>query len=344
MSKPSSADTHRFHHGGQLRTAAALFGTPDAGWLDLSTGINPNGWPVPPLPSSAWARLPEEEDDLENVARRYYRAESLLPVPGSLAAIRLLPRLRSRSRVGIVEPTFAEHAAAWKRAGHEVIALESKPETAELCRLEVVVVTNPDNPTGTLYSPAWLLDLHRELAAKNGWLVVDEAFMDCSPEKSIASFANRPGLIVFRSLGKFFGLAGARVGFTCAAPALLSRMREQLGPWAVAGPARWVAIAALEDRPWHLQARKWLTKAESRLGALLSRYGMPPDGGCPLFQWLQIPEADTLFDGLARRGILIRCFSHPRSVRFGLPGKESEWERLEEALAEVAPLVKEHLS
>lgn len=338
MSKTScDIGHHPFHHGGRLHEAIALFGHPREAWLDLSTGINPRGWPVPPLPPSLWRRLPEEEDGLETAARRYYRTESILPVAGSQAAIRILPTLRPRCRVGILEPTFSEHASAWRRAGHDVRPLGPTPKTTELADLDVLVVVNPNNPTGH-HHPTWrLLAWHRLLAAKGGWLVVDEAFMDCTPDDSLTSFSHRPGLIVLRSLGKFFGLAGARVGFVGAAPELILQMKASMGPWAVANPARWVATAALRDRAWQARTRQQLAQAGKRLAALLTRYGLPPKGGCPLFQWLPTAHAATLFEGLARRGILIRHYTRPGGVRFGLPGREQAWARLEKALAGVTP-------
>src|SRR5690606_32701627 len=114
-------------------------------------------------------------------------------------------------------------------------------------RFDVLLVVNPNNPSGRLIERERLLDWHARLAERGGWLLVDEAFMDCTPEHSLAVDSQKPGLIVLRSFGKFFGLAGLRLGFALAEPALLERLAEQLGPWAVSGPARAVATALLAD-------------------------------------------------------------------------------------------------
>jgi cobalamin biosynthetic protein CobC len=166
--------------------------------------------------------------------------------------------------------------------------------------------------------------------------VVDEAFMDATPEYSLCRHSARPGLIVLRSLGKFFGLAGARVGFVYAQPALLAQLHSLLGPWTVNAPARRVAAAALADRAWQAAMRQRLTAEGARLQALLARHGLESDGGCALFQWVRTPRARGVHETLARQGILTRLFAEPSSLRFGLPGREADWARLEVALAGLA--------
>ncbi len=319
-------------HGGNLRQAAAEYGIPVGEWLDLSTGINPRGWPVPPLPAAAWSRLPEMEDGLESVARVYYGVEQLLPVAGSQAAIQTLPRLRLPCRVGLFEASYAEHRQAWARAGHQIVLLEGQGDIErKLPLLDVLVLVQPNNPTGVIYPQERVLAWHAQLAERGGWLLVDEAFMDATPERSLLPHA-RPGLIVLRSLGKFFGLAGARVGFVNAQADLLLRLADQLGPWSVSGPARRVAVAALGDRAWQAEAREYLREAGERLHGLLGQHGLQPDGGCALFQWHHTSRAAALHDALARRGILTRHFTHSRSLRFGLPGEAPDWQRLAAAL------------
>jgi L-threonine-O-3-phosphate decarboxylase len=322
-------------HGGRLRRAAAEYGIPVADWLDLSTGINPAGWPVPPLPAEAWARLPEEADGLAEAACACYGARHALPVAGSQAAIQALPRLRPPARVGVVVPGYAEHAQAWRAAGHAVVPVD--PAGAPPDDLDVLVLIHPNNPTGRAYATDALLGWHDRLAARGGWLVVDEAFMDCTPAASLAGHSHRSGLVVLRSLGKFFGLAGARVGFVLAEPALLDRLAELLGPWPLSGPAREVARLALLDTAWQASARPRLIAAGARLAAMLAGRGLAPTGGSALFQWLITPQAADIHAALARRGILVRRFDAPASLRFGLPGSEAGWRRLDRALAEVTP-------
>jgi len=317
-------------HGGALLAAATRYDIEPADWLDLSTGINPAGWPVPPIPASVWQRLPEAEDGLVLAAAAYYGSACVLPVAGSQAAIQALPRLRAACRVGVPHPAYAEHAHAWRTAGHAVTAWQ--PEQG-VGALDVLVLVHPNNPGGQTYAAAELLDWHARLTACGGWLVVDEAFIDATPEASLAGWCPRPGLIVLRSLGKFFGLAGARVGFVLAEPALLDSLGDRLGPWAVSAPSRWVARAALADTAWQQSARPALLAAGARLADLLRSHGLAPVGGTALFQWVRIPDAAERHERLARQGILTRLFADPPSLRFGLPRHENDWARLAAALA-----------
>lgn len=322
-------------HGGRLREAAARYGIALDAWLDLSTGINPNGWPVQPPPPSAWSRLPEDDDGLEDAARDYYGTATLLAVAGTQAAIQALPPLRALCRVGVIHPGYAEHAHAWRCAGHTVLAIAAERVPDAVSSVDILVLTHPNNPTGARFSTAQLLAWHAELAARGGWLVVDEAFMDPAPEESFAPYCPRLGLIVLRSLGKFFGLAGARVGFVLAPASLLRQLRAALGPWCVAAPSRWVATQAMRDRAWQQTARLRLVAASERLASLLARNNLPPQGGCALFQWIVTERAAALHERLAQRGVLTRLFTDPPSLRFGLPGTERAWARLEGALSEV---------
>lgn len=320
-------------HGGNRLTASQDYGIPLADWLDLSTGINPNGWPVPALDPECWQRLPERHDGLEQAAKDYYQAAHLLPVAGSQAAIQVLPQLRPESVVATIEPAYAEHAHAWQQAGHQLSTISTLDIELILPRLDVLVVVNPNNPTGHRFESEVLLRWHRQLSQRGGWLIVDEAFMDSTPEYSLAAYSDRPGLIVLRSLGKFFGLAGARCGFVLAEEELLQRIEDVLGPWTVTGPGRAVARQALADHNWQHITRTLLQVQGQRLYELLAEYSLTPTGGTSLFQWLPHQAAWRIHTALARQGILTRYFNEPGSIRFGLPGTEADWQRLAEALA-----------
>lgn len=324
-------------HGGKLRAAAQRYGIALEDWLDLSTGIAPWPWPLADIPASAWQRLPEEDDGLEQAARDYYGCDSLLPLPGSQAAIQALPRLRAPGRVGVLAPCYAEHAVAWKQHGHELLELADDEVDGLIDQLDVLLLVNPNNPTGRRFDCERLLAWHERLRARGGWLVVDEAFMDCTPGHSLLPLAGgQPGLVVLRSLGKFFGLAGARLGFAFAEPALLRGLAELLGPWAVSGPTRWVARHALADHARQGERRAALEQAGARLAALLKTHRLLTQGTA-LFQWLAYPRAGELHEHLARRGILVRLFDSPPSLRFGLPADEAGWQRLGQALGEWSP-------
>ncbi len=321
-------------HGGRLRRAVREFALPLEQWLDLSTGLAPYHWPVPPLPQSVWSRLPEPDDGLSEMAADYYGAPLALPVAGSQAAIQALPQLRRASRVGILEPTYAEHRRAWDRAGHEVISLSADVTVQQLAQLDVLIVVNPNNPTGALLTTERLLQWRQVLCQRGGWLVVDEAFMDATPGYSLAVHSHLPGLIVLRSVGKFFGLAGLRLGFVLAAGSLLAALEEQLGPWAVSGPARAVGQAILGDRRTQQLWRSRLLQDSERLAELLTAFGLEEGSGCGLFQWRQpgAEQAQAIYHGLARRGVLVRRFPDLAGLRFGLPRSESHWQRLQQAL------------
>lgn len=321
-------------HGGRLHRAVREHGIALGDWLDLSTGISPFGWPVPPIPADAWHRLPDDDDGLANVARAYYGAPHVLPVAGSQAAIQALPLLRTRSHVAVIAPGYAEHAHAWERAGHRVERRDAAALLAAPDDYDVVVLIHPNNPTGQRFEPQRLRELHETLAARGGWLILDEAFMDATPQDSLCADAARPGLVVLRSAGKFFGLAGARAGFVCAASELLEALRERLGPWTLTGPSRHIVGLALADAAWQARARARLQTASEQLSALLRRVGLAPSGGCAFFQWCVHPAAAAIHRALATKGILTRLFDQPPSLRFGLPPDQVASLRLETALRE----------
>jgi len=318
-------------HGGRLRNAARQYGIAEADWLDLSSGLAPWPFDVPPIPLRAWARLPETDDGLEQAACDYYGATQVLPVAGSQMAIQLLPRLRRAGKVGVLSPCYAEHAEAWRRNGYIVREVLEGEVDFFLDSLDVLVVVNPNNPTGLSLSPERLLDWHARLAQRGGWLVVDEAFMDVTPQLSLAAQAHQVGLIVLRSFGKFFGLAGVRLGFVLAERHLLRLLAEQVGPWAVSGPTRVLGQACLLDTASHIRQRQRCDETSQRLALLLERRGFKPQGGCALFQWLVTERAQGLHDFMARRGILLRLFVDNSSLRFGLPADDSEFQRLDQA-------------
>ena len=317
-------------HGGNLGMARGRFPSAPEPWIDLSTGINPWPYPLPALPTTAWRRLPEEAEltALREAAARHYRApdaEHVAMAPGSQALIQMLPRLRPLGTVRVLGPTYAEHALAWSEAGHRLVEEEA---------VDVTVLVNPNNPDGRVLPADTVLALAERAAGRGGWLVVDEAFADVAPERSVAAHAGRPGLVVLRSFGKFFGLAGLRLGFALAEPALAAGLRAAFGPWPVNGPAVAVAAAAFADPDWSAATRARLADSAARLADLLGRAGFGDAGGTTLFRLAVHPEAQRFFARLGAAGILVRRFEiEPSWLRFGLPENEEEWRRLEEALA-----------
>ncbi len=321
------------NHGGNLREAAQTYGIPLAQWLDLSTGINPQPYPAPSITSTDWQRLPEDNDGLNETACAYYDCQALLPTAGSQAALQILPTLRDSCHVVMPRNMYQEHAHAWQQHGHQVTLLADMPSDADLRKIDVLLLCNPNNPTGQCYASSQLLHWHKILSAHGGWLIVDEAFMDTTPENSIAKHSHLTGLIVLRSLGKFFGLAGARVGFLLAEQALLKQSQTLLGPWSLTGPSRKIAKVALQDATWHQNMRLTLTSQSQRLQQLLSVHGLTPNHGTALFQYVLHPQASTLHHQLAKQGIWVRLFEVPQALRFGLP-TEHGWQALDKALAQ----------
>ncbi|WP_072394813.1 threonine-phosphate decarboxylase CobD [Hyphomicrobium sp. CS1GBMeth3] len=335
----TSARFDPIFHGGDLDTVRAVYpGAPEP-WIDLSTGINPCAYSLPLIDERAWARLPQrsDQDRLVEVAARRYGARSpemVVSAPGTQALIQILPRLVPPTHVAIVSPTYAEHAAAWRREGHEVFDIQDV-DAARGAR--VVVVVNPNNPTGRLYPPERVHSLAAELAARDGFLVVDEAFIDVLPREASIVPDLPPATVVLRSFGKTYGLAGLRLGFAIAAADMADRLRETFGPWAVAGPALTIGAAALADDRWLRETRTRLETDSRRLDAILTASGCEVLGGTPLFRLARHPAAARVVDALGRGGIHVRRFTDwPTWLRFGLPGTNDAWQRLERALLEAA--------
>jgi cobalamin biosynthetic protein CobC len=320
-------------HGGRLDAARRQWPDAPQPWIDLSTGINPHPYPVGPLTPADLCRLPEPESvqRLQEVAAAAYGvadAEMVVAAPGTQILISLLPWLLRASDVAVLGPTYAEHAASWAAGGARV------SEVAELSGLagaHSAVVVNPNNPDGRRHAPG---DLVRLAAGLGGCLVVDEAFADLEgPGVSVAPALPCAGLVVLRSFGKTYGLAGLRLGFLLAEPGLAARVRAALGPWAVSGPALAAGLAALADPAWRDAAAVRCAQDAVRLDALLGRAGMVVVGGTRLFRLAEVAQAPAWHDRLGRAGILVRRFvEQPRWLRFGLPADAAAWDRLERCL------------
>jgi cobalamin biosynthetic protein CobC len=324
-------------HGGSLGRASALFPHAPLPFVELSTGINPHSYPLFDVPATALSRLPGAERlrELAEIAASAYGSPSAANVVAAPGTQILLPRVASLVRPGralVLGPTYAEHARAAAIAGHAVAEVDDFEALAEA---DLAVVVNPNNPDGRVIERGRLLDLAKRLGARGGLLVVDEAFMDVGPrEESLAGDVAEGGLVVLRSFGKFFGLAGVRLGFALSDTLTAERLEAQLGPWAVAGTALEYGIRALADTRWQDDMRRRLAEDAGGLDALLGRFGISVAGGTTLFRYLSFAGADALFSALGEHGVLVRHFAErPNVLRVGLPGGEEEWLRLAEALA-----------
>ncbi len=227
--------------------------------------------------------------------------------------------------MGVLSLAYAEHAYNWKKAGHDIIELTESTINDAVHKLDVLILINPNNPTAQRFTKSQLFDWHKQLQLRNGWLIIDEAFIDSTPENSLSSYPVTDGLIILRSIGKFFGLAGIRCGFVIASEAIIKHLNQLLGPWTISHPSRYIAAAALLDINWQQNTQLELTKQSNRLALLLHNSGLKISSQTDLFVWVQTKSAKQIHQFLAQQGILTRLFNKPQSLRFGLPKTESQW-------------------
>lgn len=314
-------------HGGDIDTAQARFG--GTNWIDLSTGINRAPYPLPSLPTEAWTALPTAAATarlLTAAGAAYHSQAPILAVAGAQAAIQLIPRLSAPARARILTPTYNEHSAALRSAGWQV---DEVTTLAALEGADLAVVVNPNNPDGQNHAPEDLL----RLASRVGRLVVDESFADARPDLSLAPKAGQGRLVVLRSFGKFYGLAGVRLGFILGSEADITTLAEMAGPWPVSGPAIAIGTVALSDRFWAETAMARLRTDVARLDLLAQSAGWKLVGGTELFRLYDTPDALAAREKLARHQIWTRMFPYSdRWLRLGLPGQPAEWDRLATAL------------
>jgi cobalamin biosynthetic protein CobC len=325
-------------HGGDLTEAMARYGGSPRMWLDLSTGVNPWSWPIPVhLPADIWQRLPSRADEeaLIEAARAAYAIPAgagVVAATGTQSLIQWLPQLASEGPVAIVEPTYNEHAPAWRIAGHEVIARADLDELPAVVRH--VVLVNPNNPDGRVMSRAALAHIAALVKERGGWLVVDEAFADVEPETSVIELSADWPVVVLRSFGKFYGLAGLRLGFAVAPPQIARQIALALGPWACSGPALSIGTAALRDREWADRARIAIQQQARKLDDVLAGAGFAIVGGTGLFRLARRADAGTVHAALAARHIWCRRFDWADDLlRVGLAPDDRDLDRLAAALA-----------
>ncbi|HWT64234.1 MAG TPA: threonine-phosphate decarboxylase CobD [Ochrobactrum sp.] len=334
-------NTH-IEHGGGLDRAIARFGGAAEEWLDLSTGINPEHFPLPDFTPAIWNRLPDE-GLLQRVlvsGRRYYNVADDAPIvaaSGTQALIQLVPKLLEASTVAILGPTYQEHAASFASAGWKVVecaTLEDVPHDAR-----VVIIVNPNNPDGRIIARPDLLELAMKLGERGGFLVVDEAFADPHVEVSVAAHAATAPMIVLKSFGKFFGLAGVRLGFLLASEKIVEKVTGLLGPWAVSGPALAIAEHAFESDAVLQEFRARIDWRRAELATVLTRCGLQEVGGTALFALVGHRDAHAIYDALCEKHILVRKFAYASQwLRIGLAADEAALARLEQALRDILRL------
>jgi cobalamin biosynthesis protein CobC len=334
---PSSAPSlEPLVHGGELAAARRLFPGAPKPFIDLSTGINPHPYPLPALPNEIFARLPDRAcvRELAAIAAQTYGAPSVdhvAPAPGTQILLPHVAALVPPGHTAILRTTYAEHARAATLAGHRVAEVS---DTGQLRQADLAIVVNPNNPDGRIVDKAMLLSIASDLRQSGGILIVDESFADVAPNISLAGDLDHDNIVVLRSFGKFYGLAGLRLGFALAAPRLITRIEAVLGPWAVAGPAIEIGRTALADDEWRQRTLDRLAADAKRLDRLLTGAGFAIIGGTSLYRLTQSPDTGELFNRLGRAGILVRRFAEePSWLRWGLPGDDNAWQRLANALS-----------
>ncbi|MEM1086457.1 MAG: threonine-phosphate decarboxylase CobD [Pseudomonadota bacterium] len=323
-------------HGGALDEMRKLYPNAPEPWIDLSTGINP--WPYPDITVSqnAFTCLPTQEryEACKSAMASSIGADpdQLILAPGSELLIRLLPTIIKPKRIAILSPTYGDHAAVWKGQGAHMI--ETSDPFAMINSVDAIIVTNPNNPDGRIFDPQLLEAARAALAHRGGWLIVDEAYADLMPDKTLASKGGTDGLIILRSFGKVFGLAGLRLGGMIAPSAVLNAMAGRLGTWPVSGAALEVGQRAYRDITWQNQTRDKLKQAAARLDLILKTAGLSILGGTDLFRYVETHDAYDLFNRLARAGIYVRRFGwSTMHLRIGLPQSPEAEARLRAALS-----------
>lgn len=322
-------------HGGALDQVKALYAQAPVPWLDLSTGINPHSYPIPQIPIGAFAHLPMRSavEACRGAMAGYCNVaeESMLLVPGTEILIRILPSLLKVRTVAIAEPTYGDHSASWKRSGVRVSSMTDPACAAG--EVDAIVLCNPNNPDGRTWSPDILEHCRSLQAGRRGWLIVDEAYADLVPGLSLARHGGQPGLIILRSFGKFFGLAGLRLGALIGPEEFLAEAREVFGVWPVSGPALHIGQVAAADRAWQEAARLRLGALAAQLDNALAGAGLTVCGGTDLFRYVKVSDAHALWHKLAEQGIYVRRFAWSgQHLRIGLPADETAVARLTSAL------------
>lgn len=341
------------HHGGDVHAAARELNRPLSQIIDFSASINPLG-PSPAVwraITGARALLCHYPDpacwDLRQALSERWLCdpEQIVVGNGSIELIYALPRALNINHLVILQPTFSEYAASIVRAGGRITTVSANrheqyrlPVDA-LCRLletqskgaqaiDGIVLCNPNSPTGQACMVEDVMKLARIAQRRGVWLIVDETFADYCPDRSILPLAlSCSRVVVLRSLTKFYGLPGLRVGYAVTAPKVAQKLRSALPPWSVNAMGQTAALAALQDTSHASRSFRFMVKERLRFGRLLA--AMP---GCTVFPahanflFMELPRgwhAGRITQQLRRKGLLIRdCSTVPgaskRSIRIAV--------------------------
>lgn len=261
-------------------------------------------------------------------------SDRILPGNGATELIHLLALtlVEPGSRHLLIAPTFGQYAHAVRLAGGEVV--EVRPDNPEL-RFEVedvaaairrwqpnsIWLCNPNNPTGQQWTAAALAHLRAADATQRAWWVIDESYRYFTAIPTpLADWAEGDNLIILRSLTKDQALAGLRLGYVLAAPAVIAALRAVQPSWSVNGLAQVAGVAALQEPVlvWRQQTLDCLREHALNVWTGLDALGYPVLPTSVPYALVAVPEAAAFRQNLLQQGIQVRdctSFGLPRYVR-----------------------------
>jgi histidinol-phosphate/aromatic aminotransferase/cobyric acid decarboxylase-like protein len=256
-------------------------------------------------------RYPDDREARAALAARHGRSpEEVLALNGACEAFWLIAHALRPRVAACVHPSFTEPEAALRAIGADVVRVARDPGDwsfdpgAVPARAELVVLGNPNNPTGALDPAEAVLALVRP----GRLVIVDEAFMDfvASARASLANHT-QDGLVVVRSMTKLWSLAGVRVGYLLAAPEVVATLQAQRQPWSVNAPALAALTACARDAATPHRVAWEVASARAALLAHLSALpGVRVWPGAANFLLLEVPDGPATIAALAAAGVAVR--------------------------------------
>jgi threonine-phosphate decarboxylase len=355
--------SHSYEHGGNLFSLARQRGFSPADSIDFSASINPLG--ISPRVREAITQALDSlvhypDNDCGELKQTLSRVHGVPPeyfsiANGSTETIYNLPSLLPGKSALIVSPSFSEYAYALLQHHCEVRHLILSPRdnfsldlgtlaTALAEDYDALYLCNPGNPSGTLYPREQVEQVYALCRKTDTFLVLDEAFMDFCEQASAKEIiiASDHG-IVLRSMTKFYGIPGLRLGYAMAAPSLIERLTSMGGPWSVNTLAQVAGVAALNDGEYARRSVEYVTGLRQALSRALSGFPQltvyPSSANFLLVELDATITSSELKERLVEKQILIRdCSSFAGlSNRFFRVAVRTEAEnaRLLECLGEI---------
>lgn len=316
-------------HGGNRRVFAAAQGIPESEVMDFSASCNPWGPPgsVQRCYQESFALLshyPDPDSLLlkKEIARHFpLWPENIIAANGATELIHLIVQFMKPRKALLIEPAFSEYRRALNLAGAEVRALLLRekhdfqiniPELLNAAQgVDMVFLCNPNNPTGALLSREEVLAVIEALRRRGIFLVIDEAFMDWTPEGSVAgALTDQSSFFILRSLTKFYSLPGIRIGYGLGARRLIERLENAKLTWSVNQLAETLGIEALRDGEFQRMSRKFLSEEKDFLTQGLSAIEdlkiFPSSANFFLIKLKNGMRAGELAEKLAAEKIMVR--------------------------------------